>query len=477
MNTALDLAYRAARAWIDGLDERSVAATASLMDLKRSFAGPLPYEGSSAEEVVQALARDAGPGMHGSAGGRFFAWVIGGGLESALAADWLVTTWDQNATVYASSPASAVIEETAGEWIKELLDLPRDASFAFTSGCQMAHMTSLAAARAALLGRVGWNMEEDGLIGAPGIRVLTSDQRHVTVDRAVRFLGIGRQAIDQLKTDGDGRVSPAVLDGALSDSSKPTMLVLNAADLNIGACDAFRELISMAHSAGAWVHIDGAFGLFARASRTYRHLLDGVELADSWATDGHKWLNVPFDCGIAIIADREAHRTAMTSSASYVAPTTIARDQSDWNPEYSRRARGVPAYAALKQLGRSGMEALVDRCCAHCANIVEGIGELPGAEILARPTLNQGLLRFARPGASPAENDAFTDETIQKINATGEAFFSGTTWRNLRAMRVSVVNWRTSEQDVKRAIAAATSVLTPEVAVPIGLEVAPLANT
>ncbi|TIW88942.1 MAG: aspartate aminotransferase family protein, partial [Mesorhizobium sp.] len=190
MSTALDLAYHAARAWIDGLDDRSVAATASLSDLKRSFAGPLPPEGGSAEDVIQALVRDAGAGMHGSAGGRFFAWVVGGGLESALAADWLVATWDQNAALYSASPASAVVEETAGEWIKDLLDLPRDASFAFTSGCQMAHMTSLAAARAALLKRVGWNVEQDGLFGAPEIRVLTSDQRHVTIDRAVRFLGI-----------------------------------------------------------------------------------------------------------------------------------------------------------------------------------------------------------------------------------------------------------------------------------------------
>lgn len=467
MNTALDLAYHAARAWIDGLDDRSVAATAGLSDLKQCFAGPLPPDGSNARDVIRALVRDADAGMHGSAGGRFFAWVIGGGLESALAADWLVATWDQNAALYSASPASAVIEETAGEWIKELLDLPRDASFAFTSGCQMAHMTSLAAARAALLKRVGWSVEEDGLFGAPEIRVLTSDQRHVTIDRAVRFLGIGRNAIEQLKTDGDGRVSTAALDGALSENSKPAILVLNAADLNIGACDPFKDLIPMAHSAGAWVHIDGAFGLFARASRTYRHLLDGVETADSWATDGHKWLNVPFDCGIAVVADRNAHRTAMTSNASYVAPVTIARDQLDWNPEYSRRARGVPVYAALKELGRNGVEALVDRCCAHCASIVEGIGKLPGAEILARPTLNQGLLRFVRPGASPGENDVFTDETIQRINATGEAFFSGTTWRSRRAMRVSVVNWRTGDQDVKRAIAAATSVLKSEAATPV----------
>lgn len=469
MNKALELAWHGATEWIEGLEHRSVGATAGLADLRLSFTVPLPEEGASAEYVIRKLIDEAKSGMHGSASGRFYAWVIGGGLESALAADWLVATWDQNAALYSASPASAVIEETSGEWIKELLDLPRKASFAFTSGCQMAHMTSLAAARVALLKAVGWNVEEDGLFGAPAIRVLTSDQRHVTIDRAVRFLGIGRNAIEQLKTDQDGRVSPAALDSALADNSKLTMLVLNAADLNIGACDPFRKLIPMAHAAGAWVHIDGAFGLFARASRTHRHLLDGVELADSWATDGHKWLNVPFDCGIAIIRDHEAHRAAMTSSASYVAPATAARDQTDWNPEYSRRARGIPVYAALRELGRSGVEALVDRCCAYCTEIVEGIGALSGAEILARPTLNQGLLRFGRPGASPEQNDAVTDATIQRINATGEAFFSGTTWRGRRAMRVSVVNWRTTEQDVRRAIAAAAAVLTQEFAEEIAI--------
>ncbi|TPI67530.1 aspartate aminotransferase family protein [Mesorhizobium sp. B3-1-3] len=459
MSAALEFACQAAGEWIRQLDIRPVGATATLPELRRSFGGPLPAHGLSAEEVVRTLARDAAVGMHGNAGGRFFAWVFGGGLESALAADWLVATWDQNAALYSASPASAVIEEIAGEWIKELLDLPRDASFAFTSGCQMAHVTGLAAARFGLLERAGWNVEDDGLFGAPAIRVLTSDQRHVTIDRAVRFLGIGRNALEMLQTDEDGRVPAAALDRALSSGSGPTVLVLNAADLNIGACDPFKELIPLAHSVGAWVHIDGAFGLFARASGTYRDRLDGVELADSWATDAHKWLNVPFDCGIAIIRDRTAHRAAMTSSASYVAPTSTARDQSDWNPEYSRRARGIPVYAALRELGRSGVEALVDRCCMHCADIIDGIGELPGAQILARPTLNQGLVRFGRPGASPEENDAFTDETIRRINETGEAFFSSTTWRNRRAMRVSVVNARTTESDVRRAIAAATSVL------------------
>ncbi len=462
MNTPLSLAYRAASEWIDGLDERPVEARATLQELRRCFGGPLPGHGTKPEDVVRALATDAGAGMSGSASGRFYAWVIGGGLQSALAADWLVAAWDQNAGMFGTSPAASVIEEVAGEWVKDLLDLPRDASFAFTSGCQMAHMTALAAARGAVLARAGWDVDRDGLWGAPKVRVLASDQKHVTVERALRHLGMGRSALEHLPADDDGRLRPNVLERALSGRSGPTIVVLNAADLNIGASDPFVELIPLAHAADAWVHIDGAFGLFARASRKYRHLVEGLERADSWATDGHKWLNVPYDCGIAIVRDRDAHRTAMTSSASYVAPTSAARDQFDWNPEYSRRARGIPVYAALKELGRDGVEDLVDRSCGHCAAIVEGIGKLPGAEILARPILNQGLLRFNRPGATSPENDAFTDEVIRKINATGEAFFSGSLWRGRYVMRVSVVNWRTSERDVQRAVDAAASVLEKE---------------
>ncbi|TPI11708.1 pyridoxal-dependent decarboxylase [Mesorhizobium sp. B4-1-1] len=461
MTNALELAWRGANEWIEGLADRAVAASASLSDLRRSFSMPLPDESTPPAEVVKKLIEDAKSGMHGSSGGRFFAWVCSGGLESALAADWMVSAWDQNAALYSASPAASVIEETAGEWIKDLLELPSEASFGFTSGCQMAHVTGLAAARGALLRRVNWSAEEDGLFGAPRIRVLTGSHRHVTIDRALRFLGIGVSSIRELTTDDLGRIQADSLERELARGGGPVIVVLSAADLNVGAFDAFEELIPIAHAAGAWVHVDGAFGLFARASRKYRALLNGVELADSWATDAHKWLNVPFDCGIAIVRDRWAHRSAMASSASYVAPAMNARDQIDWNPEYSRRARGIPVYAALMELGRRGVENLVDRCCKCCTEIVEGLGELPGAEILARPTLNQGLLRFGQPGASPEQDDAFTDETIQRINATGEAFFSGTTWLGRRAMRVSVVNWRTGEQDVKRAIAAAASVLIP----------------
>lgn len=459
MGKALDYAHRAALGWIDGLDRRPVITSAASQELTATFGGPLPEKGSRPEEVIAWLIQNANDGMLGSGSGRFFAWVVGGALESALAADWMVATWDQNAALYACGPAAAVIEEVAGEWIKDLLGLPREASFAFTTGCQLAHMTGLAAARHALLRRVQWDVETDGMFGAPPITIMTNDQKHASVERAARYLGFGRRSLLPLPTDISDRVAPSTLTKALSEKSGPTIVVLNAADLNVGACDPFAELVPIAHEAGAWVHVDGAFGLFAQASPKHRHHLAGVELADSWATDGHKWLNVPFDCGIAIIRDRDAHRAAMTLNASYIAPTSSSRDQIDWNPEWSRRARGIPVYAALKEMGRQGVEAMIDRCCAHCEALVSGIGALPGAQVLHPARLNQGLVRFQRVGQTSEKSDAFTDEIIQKINTTGEAFFSGTTWHGRRAMRVSVVNWRTNSRDVERAITATRNVL------------------
>ncbi len=454
---ALQRAQHHAATWLNGLDERPVAAVADLSTLRARLGIPLPERGTDPERVIDELVAMTEGGHLGSASGRFFAWVIGGSLTSALAADWLTAAWDQNAALYSTAPAAAVVEEVAGAWIKELLDLPRDASFAITSGCQLAHFTCLAAARHAVLHRAGWDVGVEGLAGAPPIRVLVSDQSHGSITRAVRFLGLGTRHLHLLLTDQADRIAPATLERALAEHPGPTIVVLNAADLNIAAMDPFAELIPLAHAAGAWVHIDGAFGLIARVSRSKRHLLVGVEAADSWATDGHKWLNVPFDCGIALVRDRQAHRSAMTVSASYITVESQARDEIDWNPEWSRRSRGFALYAALRELGRSGLEALVDRSCARCHAIVMGIGALDGAEVVWEPTLNQGLVRFLDPraGASDADHDRRTDAVIAGINATGEALFSGTTWRGRRAMRVSVVNWRTTERDVVRAVAAA----------------------
>ena len=457
----LDLAVHAAKNWLEQLDNRSVAAIDSADTLRKKLGVKLNQMGVAPELVIDDLVEATKNGLLGSAGGRFFAWVIGGSLPSALAADWLVSTWDQNAALYACSPAASVVEEIAGEWIKELLDLPRESSFSFTTGCQLAHFTCLAAARAAVLRKCGWDVNEVGLFGAPAIRVLTSEQRHGSVDRAVRYLGLGNRSLQALKTDDGGRILVDRFRETLTQSHAPTIVVLNAADLNVAAFDAFDQIIPLAKAAGAWVHIDGAFGLFARASEQKHYLTKGIELADSWATDCHKWLNVPFDCGVAIVRDRDSHREAMTISASYIAPESEARDQIDWNPEWSRRARGFSVYAALRELGKSGVADLVDRTSAHCFKIVTELGKLPGVEVLCVPQLNQGLVRFLHPSANATEADhaARTREVIAAINKSGEAFFSATMWNGKHAMRVSVVNWRTTDEDVERTIRAVRAVI------------------
>src|SRR5688572_6533443 len=408
---SLQRAVHHATEYLNGLDDRSVAATATLEDLRARLGKDLSAGAIDASRVIDDLVIDTAGGHLGSAGGRFFAWVIGGSLPSALAADWLTSAWDQNAGLYACGPAAAVVEEIAGRWLKELLGLPSEASFAFTSGCQLAHFTCLAAARHALLGKVGWDVNVDGLFGAPKIRIITSDQRHATVDRALRFLGFGNSSIVTIATEQNGQINLQDFQGVLTAGGGPTIVVLNAGDLNMGVFDPFDNLIPLAKAAGAWVHVDGAFGLMARASRSKRALLTGIELADSWATDGHKWLNVPYDSGLAFVRDHEAHRASMTASASYIATDGKARDQFEWNPEWSRRARGFAVYAALRELGRHGLEDLIDRCCTHAHALVIGIGTLDGAEILWKPSLNQGLVRFldSRPTATEQDHAARTD--------------------------------------------------------------------
>jgi len=459
---ALNIAFNQGIAHLEHLDETSVAATADAATLRAQLDKPLANEGLPAQQVIAELARDVQGGLLGSAGGRFFGWVIGGALPAAVAADWLTSTWQQNAGLYATSPAAAIVEETTGKWLKELFGLPLQASFALVTGCQMAHVTCLAAARHALLKKHGWDQETQGLYGAPPIRILTSNARHGSFERAVRLLGFGTSHIRVLETDDQARLLPDALENELrSDPDGPTLLLLQAGDINIGAYDSFETLIPIAKRYGAWVHVDGAFGLWAGASPKLRHLVKGVEAADSWATDGHKWLNVPFDSGFAFVADPESHRASLSHRAVYLTHAADARDQMDWNPEWSRRARAFPAYAALRQLGRDGVAELIERCCRHAFSIVTGIGKLPGAEVLWEPTINQGLVRFPdqRAGATQEDHDRRTDEVIAKILKTGEAFFGGTTWRGRRAMRVSVCNWQTSDADVQRVIRAVASVL------------------
>jgi glutamate/tyrosine decarboxylase-like PLP-dependent enzyme len=460
--TSLETAFEYALTFLEGLNDKPVAAQVDLVTLRQRLNRVLTDEGVSPEQVIRELTNDVEGGILGSAGGRFFAWVIGGSLPAALAADWLTATWDQNAALYACSPAAAVAEEVVGGWLKDILGLPAPASFALVSGCQMAHATCLAAARHALLAEHGWDIEQQGMYGAPPIRILSSDQRHGSFERAVRLLGFGQSHVQYLPTDEQGRLQADALSQALANApSAPTIVLLQAGDVNIGAFDSFETLIPIAKRYGAWVHVDGAFGLWAAASKPYRHLLNGVAMADSWATDGHKWLNVPFDCGYAFVANKEAHRAAMSYRATYLTHDADARDQIDWNPEWSRRARGFPTYAALRQLGRDGVAALVERCCKHAHSLVTGIGCLPGAEVVWEPTINQGLVRFldANPNATEQDHDRRTDEVIAMILAKGEAFFGGTMWRGRRAMRVSVCCWQTSEKDVDRVVASVADVL------------------
>lgn len=443
--------------FLEGLESRSVAPSATLDELRRSLGRRLPESGIPAEQVIDELVRDAEAGILGSAGGRFFGWVIGGGVPAAVAADWLTATWDQNAALYACGPAAAVVEEITGGWLKELLRLPKEASFAFTTGTQQGHVTALAAARSWLLDNCGWNVRRDGLAGSPPLRVLCGGAQHASIDRAIQLLGLGTKAIDNVGVDRDHRIDIDQMEREFTEHPDvPTIVCLQAGEINTGAFDPFIDACRLAHRYGAWVHIDGAFGLWATTSPRYEQLTAGIEQADSWTTDGHKWLNVPFDSGFVFVRDRAAHHAAMTIQASYLVTADdgdagAARDQIDWNPEWSRRGRGMAVYAAIRSLGRSGISAMIERCADHAHRLVTELGALPNVEVLVAPAINQGLVRFL---ADNGDHDSHTDEVIRRIQAGGEAWFGGTTWNGVRAMRVSVINWQTTTTDIDRAITA-----------------------
>jgi glutamate/tyrosine decarboxylase-like PLP-dependent enzyme len=454
----LDMTAAHANRYLEAVDSRPIATTASLEELRSRLAKPLPEASTASEQVINELVRDTEGGILGSTSGRFFGWVTGGTLPVALAADWLTSSWDQNGASNLTAPAEAVVEEVCGDWAKQLLGIPATASFAFVTGCQMAHTTALASARHKLLRDRGWNVEEKGLAGAPPLRVLTTENRHESIIRAVRLLGIGADAISYVPADNLGRMNTVELDSTLRKSTgAPTIVSLQAGDLNTGVFDPFAQACRIAHEHDAWVHVDGAFGLWVATSKRYRHLLDGAEQADSWATDGHKWLNLPFDCGLVFVADQTAHRASFAQSTSYSVPTEQLRNQKDWNPEWSRRGRGFTAYAAIRALGRSGIAEIVDRCCACADRLVTGIGGLAGAEIVARPIINQGLVRFlARDG----NHDRQTDDVIRRIQAKGVAWFGGATWRGMRVMRISVCNWTTTERSVDETVTSVREALT-----------------
>lgn len=434
------------------MPDRYVGARASREELLAELRVPLTEEGEAPLDVIDALAAQAERGVIGCPGPRYFGFVIGGTLPVALAADWLTTAWDQNPGIYATSPVSSVIEEVAREWLLDLFDLPRQSSVGFVTGGQMANFTCLAAARHGVLRRAGWNVEEDGLHGAPRIHVITSAESHVTIDVAMRYLGLGTRALLRVEADAQGRMRADRLHRLLENLSGPTIICAQAGNVNTGAIDPLREIGEIAQKHGAWLHIDGAFGLWARTSRMLLALADGVELADSWATDAHKWLNVPQDSGLAIVRHPEDHRAAMTVTAAYLVQAEGAeRDPVDWVPEFSRRGRANAVYAAVRSLGRSGIEALIDRCSAHAREMADILRSVEGVTILNEVVLNQVLIRFG-------DDDALTRRVIAGVQQEGTCWLGGTTWQGVAAMRISVSNWSTTEDDAVRSAEAIAAV-------------------
>lgn len=446
----LQRAHAHASDFLRGLPRRFVGARAGREEMMAALDAPLPAQGQDAAAVIDLLAAQAERGASACAAPRYFGFVIGGSLPVALAADWLVSSWDQNAGIHVISPLAAALEEIAARWLLELFGLPRESSVGFVTGCQMAHFTCLAAARHGVLRKAGWDVEADGLQGAPRIHVVASREAHITLDVALRYLGLGTRALVHVESDAQGRMRADRLREVLPTLRGPVIVCAQAGNVNTGAIDPLQEIAQAARAHGAWLHVDGAFGLWARASAQAerRALADGMELADSWATDAHKWLNVPYDCGVAIVRHAQDHRAAMTSTAAYLIQTGGAeRDAVDWCPEFSRRARGIPVHAALRALGRDGVAELVDRCCACARRFAELLANEPGVRILNDVALNQVLVRFG-------DDDATTQRVIAGVQQDGTCWVGGTVWQGLAAMRISVSNWATSEQDVARSVAA-----------------------
>jgi glutamate/tyrosine decarboxylase-like PLP-dependent enzyme len=424
-------------------------------DRLRQALGPLRDQPTPADVVVKELADLVEPALVGTTGPRYFGFVVGGSLDAATAADMLTTGWDNFAFNSVSSPGAAIVEEVAGGWLKELLGLPGTASFGFGTGAQSANTIGLAAARHQVLRDAGWDVEQDGLVGAPRVRVVANGERHATIDRALRLLGLGTKALESVATGDQGAIDVADLQRALADGGPaPTIVVLQAGNVNTGAFDDFEAAIEIARRHGAWVHVDGAFGLWAAASPRHKHLVAGVEAADSWGCDGHKWLNVPYDSGYAFCAHRDVHAAAMSYTAAYLAGqgTGTIRQPGDFVLESSRRARGFATYAAIRELGRSGIADLVERCCSLAHRFADGLDGAADVRVVNEVVLNQVLVRFG-------DSDETTEAVIAAVQRSGVCWMGGTTWRGERLMRISVSSWRTTEADVDQALDAILAAL------------------
>lgn len=436
------------------LPDRPVSRPVNLDALRVALGGPLPVSGEDPLEVIEALARRAEPGLVGSAGPRYFGFVVGGGVPAALAADWLASAWDQNAAMFVMSPAAAVVEEVAARWLLDLFGLPEGCSVGFVTGATMANFTALAAGRHSLLARAGWNVEEDGLVGAPPIAVVVGEEAHVTILASLQMLGLGRARVHRVATDGQGRMRVEALRENLARIAGPALVCAQAGNVSTGAFDPLAEIVAAVRELpNAWLHVDGAFGLWAAAVPGLQDRVAGLGGADSWATDAHKWLNVPYDSGIVIVRDAAAHHAAMTLGAAYYVETAGGeRDGYNWAPESSRRARGFAVYAALRSLGRDGLAEMIERCCALARRMADGLRRADGVTILNDVVLNQVLVRFEPPGGGDA--DAFTRAVIAAVQVDGTCWLGGTTWHGMAAMRISVSNWSTTERDADLSVEA-----------------------
>jgi glutamate/tyrosine decarboxylase-like PLP-dependent enzyme len=443
MRRAADLGLE----FLAGLAERHVGARATASEIRGRLPADLQDGPMDPVEVIDEMASALDPGLVASVGPRYFGFVVGGQLPAAAAADWLTGAWGQNAVVHALSPAAAAAEEVAGAWMLELLDLPRDASIGLPTGAGLGNAVGLAAGRHAVLERAGWDVEARGLYGAPEITVVIGEEAHATLLTALQYLGLGRDRVIRVPTDDQGRMEAPAARAAIEAIEGPALVAAQAGNVNTGGFDPVGEIASALEShPNTWLHVDGAFGLWAAVSPNLRHLVDGVDRADSWSTDSHKWLNVGYDCGFVAVRDPAAHRAAMSMTASYLMRSE-QRENWEWVLDSSRRARGFALYAAIRSLGRDGIRILVERCCALAVRMADRLREVEDVEVLNDVVLNQILVRFG-------DDDERTREVISAVQADGTAWMGGTTWKGRAAMRISVSNWSTTEADADRTVDA-----------------------
>lgn len=458
----LNLAQKAGQ-YNRSLDQLPIGVTHPRQQLRDGIDDKLPEAGEDAEQAIRALINSAGPGLIHSRNPRYFGFVIGGATDTAIAADWLTSLWDQNAQAYNSSPAASIIEEIVGGWLLDLLGLNRSCGIGFVTGAQMANFTALTVARNAQLQKYDWNPELHGLQGSPHIDILCGESCHATIHSAIRLMGLGQKNIRTIASDPQGRMKFSAFKKVLELCQGPAIVCVQAGNVNSGAFDPFTEIIPLAREKGAWIHVDGAFGLWAAASPDRKHLLSGHRDADSWATDAHKWLNVPYDSGIVIVRDPQVHQSLKTARCAYTGPAKSGqRNGSSWVPENSRRARGFVLYAALRNLGKKGVAAIVDNGCAMARAFADELKQIPHASVLNEVSLNQVLCRLQPP--SVADTDAFNSAVALRIQEAGDCWLGTTEWHGNIVLRISVSNRATTIQDVRQSISSIKKAIELELA-------------